>query len=222
MAMLLSRSEILQKIEHTGVIAVIRADDAGQAVEVCRALRDGGILAWEIAMTTPGALHAIEQVTKELGSSGLAGVGTVLDRETAVASVHAGAQFVFSPIVDAGIIEAAHRYDRAVVPGALTPTEIATAWAAGADLVKVFPANHFGPGYFKDLRGPLPQVRLTPTGGVNLETAASWIEAGAFALGVGSSLVRKDWIREGRWDELTRLAEQYVEAVREARQSGGG
>ncbi|WP_164101307.1 bifunctional 4-hydroxy-2-oxoglutarate aldolase/2-dehydro-3-deoxy-phosphogluconate aldolase [Candidatus Laterigemmans baculatus] len=214
-----SRLETLSLIESTGVVAVIRADNATQAVDVCRALRDGGVLAWEIAMTTPGALRAIEQVTETLGDEGIAGVGTVLDSETAVASIHAGAEFVFSPIVKPQVIEAAHRYDRVVVPGALTPTEIATAWEAGADIVKVFPANHFGPSYFKDIHGPLPHVRLTPTGGVDLETAPAWIKAGAVALGVGSSLVRKDLIRSGNWSELSRLAADYIRVVGEARQA---
>jgi 2-dehydro-3-deoxyphosphogluconate aldolase/(4S)-4-hydroxy-2-oxoglutarate aldolase len=213
-----SRSQVLAEIEASGVVAVIRADSADQAVDVCAALADGGVVAWEIAMTTPGALRAIERVADALGDRGIPGVGTVLDTETAVAAIHAGAQFVFAPTVNTAVIEAVHRYDRVMVPGGLTPTEIATAWAAGADLVKVFPANHFGPGYLKDLRGPLPQVRLTPTGGVDLKTAASWIEAGAVALGVGSSLVKKDLIRDGAWDAISKLAGQFVQVVADTRQ----
>ncbi|QDT39269.1 bifunctional 4-hydroxy-2-oxoglutarate aldolase/2-dehydro-3-deoxy-phosphogluconate aldolase [Stratiformator vulcanicus] len=213
------RAEVVRQIEETGVIAVIRGDNPQQAVDVCKALRDGGVIAWEIAMTTPRALRAIEQAADEFGDTGLVGVGTVLDSETAVASVHAGAEFVFAPTVNPAVIEAAHRYDKAVVPGALTPTEIATAWAAGADLVKVFPANHFGPKYFKDVRGPLPHVRLTPTGGVNLDTAAEWINAGAAALGVGSSLVKKDWMRSGDWKAITTEAAKYIKAVITAREA---
>ena len=213
-----SRFEVLQSIEAGGVIAVIRADDAEQAVQTCRALADGGVVAWEIAMTTPGALRAIERVADELGERGIIGVGTVLDTETAVAAVHAGAQFVFAPTIDPAVITAVHRYDRVMVPGALTPTEIATAWAAGADLVKVFPANHFGPKYLKDIHGPLPQVRLTPTGGVDLNTVADWINAGAVALGVGSSLVKKDLIRNQQWDQLSQLAQQFITAVASARE----
>jgi 2-dehydro-3-deoxyphosphogluconate aldolase/(4S)-4-hydroxy-2-oxoglutarate aldolase len=213
------RHQILQDIEASGIVAVIRADSADQTVEICEALLEGGVVSWEITMTTPGALRAIERVADRLGDRGCPGVGTVLDTETAVAAIHAGAQFVFSPIVNTSIIEAVHRYDRVMVPGGLTPTEIATAWAAGADLVKVFPANHFGPGYFKDLKGPLPQVRLTPTGGVDLTTAADWIKAGAVALGVGSSLVKKDLISQGNWRGLSELAEQYVKIVEETRNS---
>ena len=216
-----SRQQVLAQIESNGIVAVIRADDATQAVEVCRALADGGVVAWEIAMTTPGALRAIERVADEMGDRGILGVGTVLDTETAVAAVHAGAQFVFAPTVNPAIIEAVHRYDRVMVPGGLTPTEIATAWAAGADLVKVFPANIFGPGYLKDLRGPLPQVRLTPTGGVDLTTARHWIDAGAVCLGVGSSLVKKDLIRAKNWNELSSLAGQFIQAVIDARTAIG-
>jgi len=212
-----SRQEILSRIEASGIVAVIRADNAEQAVQTCRALAAGGVIAWEIAMTTPGALRAIERVADELGDQGLPGVGTVLDTETAVAAVHAGAQFVFAPIIEPKVIEAVHRYDRVMVPGGLTPTEIATAWAAGADLVKVFPANHFGPQYFRDLQGPLPQVRLTPTGGVDLTTGAAWIRAGAVALGVGSSLVKRDYIRNQQWDRLSQLAAEFIQLVTTAR-----
>lgn len=201
----------------SGIVAVVRAPDPRRAVEACRALAAGGVDAFEIAMTTPKALRAIDQLADEIGEGATVGVGTVLDTETAVAAIHAGADFVFAPVMDPRVIEAVHRYDKVMVPGALTPTEIATAWAAGADLVKVFPANHFGPKYFTDLRGPLPQIRLTPTGGVNLNTVADWIHAGAYTLGVGSSLVRKDCIAEGRWDELTRLASEFITAVRQAR-----
>lgn len=215
----MTRTETLRRVEENGIIAVIRVDGPDQALDVCKALRDGGILACEIAMTTPGALRAIERANDILGDSVFVGVGTVLDAPTAVAAVHAGARFIFSPIVDHGVIEAAHRYDLAVFPGALTPTEIATAWTAGADMVKVFPANHFGPSYFRDLHGPLPQVKLTPTGGVTLDTVDVWLQAGASALGVGSALVKKEWVRAGQWTEMTSLARQFVDAVRASRAS---
>jgi 2-dehydro-3-deoxyphosphogluconate aldolase/(4S)-4-hydroxy-2-oxoglutarate aldolase len=144
-------------------------------------------------------------------------VGTVLDAETARAAILAGAQFVVSPSLDLQVIAMAHRYDRPVMPGALTPTEIVTAWSAGADIVKVFPANHFGPTYFKDLKGPLPHIRLTPTGGVDLTTAADWIKAGAVCVGVGGALVKKELIKAKDWASLTDLARQYVEIVKQAR-----
>ncbi len=217
--MTLDRSDTVRRIEAAGLIAVIRADSARQAVEVCQALHAGGVLAWEIAMTTPGALHAIEQVADQLGDRGLVGVGTVLDAPTAVSAIHAGAAFVFCPALIPEVITATHRYGRAVVPGALTPTEVIQAWSLGADLVKIFPANQFGPAYFKDLRGPFPQVKLTPTGGVNLETVKDWVDAGAAALGVGSALVRKDLLRSRDWSGLTQLAEQFVDALHHARQA---
>ena len=212
----MTRDETLREIESTGVVAVIRADNADQCVDLCKALGEGGVTCWEVTMTTPGALRAIERVAADV-PGGCVGVGSVLDEGTAVAAVHAGANFLFGPTLDLGVVAAAKRYGKAVVPGALTPTEILAAWQAGADVVKVFPAGHFGPGYFKDVRGPLPQVKLTPTGGVDLTTAGDWIRAGAACLGVGSALVDKTLVRESRWDELTALARQYVEAVAAAR-----
>ena len=212
-----NRSAVLAEIETTGVVAVIRADSGKQLVDTCRALVAGGVTACEITMTTPNAIEAIARATTEIGDEALIGVGTVLDAETARAAILAGAQFVVSPSLDLQVIAMAHRYDRPVMPGALTPTEIVTAWSAGADVVKVFPANHFGPTYFKDLKGPLPHIRLTPTGGVDLDTAAAWIKAGAVCLGVGSALVKKEFIKSADWTALTDLARRYVEIVRAAR-----
>jgi len=211
------RRWVLGELERTGVIGVIRADSPDQLVDVCSALRDGGVLGCEITMTTPNALDAIAKAHEKLGQDCLIGVGSVLDAETARAAILAGAQFVFAPTFNAEVIAMAHRYDRLAVPGALTPTEILTAWSAGADLVKIFPANHFGPQYIKDLHGPMPQIKVTPTGGVNLDTAASWIKAGAAALGVGSSLISKDLIKARDWKGLASLAKQYVDIVRQAR-----
>jgi 2-dehydro-3-deoxyphosphogluconate aldolase/(4S)-4-hydroxy-2-oxoglutarate aldolase len=212
------RLETLGRLVQTGVIAVIRADSGEQLVNVCRALGAGGVSACEITMTTPGALDAIAKASRELGDAALVGAGSVLDAATARAAILAGARFIFSPVLNLEVIEMAHRYDCVAVPGALTPTEILTAWSAGADVVKVFPANHFGPQYLKDIHGPLPQVKLTPTGGVDQSTAADWIKAGAVAVGVGSSLVKKDLLAGGKWDELSALAKQYVEIIAAARQ----
>jgi 2-dehydro-3-deoxyphosphogluconate aldolase/(4S)-4-hydroxy-2-oxoglutarate aldolase len=211
------RQAVLNNLIQTGVIAVIRADSGAQLVEVCRALSRGGDRACEITMTTPGALEAIAAASKALGNDAVVGAGSVLDAATARAAILAGARFIFSPVLDIATIEMAHRYDAVAVPGALTPTEILAAWSAGADVVKVFPANHFGPQYLRDIHGPMPQVKLTPTGGVDLQTAGEWIRAGAVAIGAGSSLVKKDLVSAGRWDELSALAAQYVEAVAEAR-----
>lgn len=213
------RLTTLSQLIDTGVIAVIRADSGDQLVNVCRALSAGGVQACEITMTTPGALEAIAQASRELAKSALVGAGSVLDAETARAAILAGARFVFSPILNLDVIAMAHRYDCVAVPGAMTPTEIATAWTAGADVVKVFPANHFGPQYLRDIHGPLPQVKLTPTGGVDLNTAADWIKAGAVAIGVGSSLVKKELVTAGNWDGLSSLAKQYVDIVASARRN---
>ena len=211
------RLTTLRQIIDVGVIAVIRADSGDQLVNVCRALSAGGVQACEITMTTPGALEAIAQASRELGDSAVIGVGSVLDAETARAAILAGARYILSPTLNLDVIQMAHRYDCVAVPGAMTPTEILAAWSTGADVVKVFPANHFGPQYFRDIHGPLPQVKLTPTGGVDLNSAADWIKAGAVAIGVGSSLVKKELINGGKWDELSALAKQYVDIVAKAR-----
>jgi 2-dehydro-3-deoxyphosphogluconate aldolase/(4S)-4-hydroxy-2-oxoglutarate aldolase len=212
-----TRNETLAEIERVGVIAVIRADSPDALVDVARSLATGGVTACEITMTVPNAIEAIRTVSRELGDDATIGVGTVLDAATAEAAIAAGAEFVVSPILDPAVVETAHRHDKVAIPGALSPTEALAAWNAGADVVKIFPANHFGPRYFRDLHGPLPQIRLTPTGGVNLETTAQWIEAGAVAVGVGSALVRKDLLATGDWAQMTDLAAQYVSAVAAAR-----
>jgi 2-dehydro-3-deoxyphosphogluconate aldolase/(4S)-4-hydroxy-2-oxoglutarate aldolase len=216
-AIMNDRQSVLADLLATGVIAVIRADSGEQLVNVCRALAGGGVRACEITMTTPGALEAIAAAGRELGDEVVIGAGSVLDAATARAAILAGARFIFSPTLNIDTIEMAHRYDCVAVPGALTPTEILTAWSAGADVVKIFPANHFGPQYLRDIHAPLPQVKLTPTGGVDLNTAADWIKAGAAALGIGSSLVRKDLLASGNWDELSALAKKYVDIVARAR-----
>jgi len=210
---LTGRTATLARMESTGLIAVIRADSPTQLVDVCKALREGGADIAEITMTTPGALDAIAAASEALGDDCVIGVGSVLDAETARAAILAGADFVFAPTLNVDVIQMAHRYDKPCVPGALTPTEIITAAAHGADMVKVFPANHFGPKYFKDLLAPMPHLKLTPTGGVDLDTAADWLNAGACALGVGSAMVKKDLIRQGDWSALTALARQFREIV---------
>lgn len=215
----MDRATALERIESEALIAVIRADSADQAVETCRALYAGGVTVQEVAMTTPDGVEAIRRAASELDDA-LIGAGTVLDVETARLAVDAGAAFVFAPNVNTQVIEEVRRLGRVAVPGALTPTEVVTAMEAGADLIKLFPAHHFGPRYIKDLRGPLPGVKITPTGGVNLDNIATWLDAGAAALGVGTSMVRKDLVRDGRWDELSDVARQYVEAVRTARRAG--
>jgi 2-dehydro-3-deoxyphosphogluconate aldolase/(4S)-4-hydroxy-2-oxoglutarate aldolase len=207
----------MAQIESVGVVAVVRAGADSSLVDVARALSGGGVSACEITMTTPGALAGITAVAHELADQTLVGVGSVLDAETARMAILAGAQFVVSPTFDPRVIEMAHRYGCPIIAGAMTPTEILSAWSAGADAVKVFPANHFGPQYFRDLHGPMPQLKLTPTGGVDLTTVAEWISAGAFAVGAGSALVRKDLLAAQNWKGLTALAAEYVSAVKTAR-----
>jgi 2-dehydro-3-deoxyphosphogluconate aldolase/(4S)-4-hydroxy-2-oxoglutarate aldolase len=216
-----TRNEIIQAMTDTGIVAVIRASAPDDLLALCEGLREGGVGFYEITMTTPGALGAIEQVAAKI-ESGFVGVGSVLDAETARLAILAGAKFVVSPILSPGVIEMSHRYGVPVICGALTPTEILNAWQAGADLVKVFPANHFGPTYFKDLLAPMPQLRLTPTGGVSLDTAEAWVKAGAACLGVGSSLVKPELVKNRDWDGLARLARQYVDIFRAAKASLGG
>jgi len=181
----MNRNDQVQRITASGVIAVVRSQDSHQLVEVAKALADGGVTVMEITFTVPNALEVIRQVRQSLGDRIILGAGTVLDSETARAAVLAGAEFIVAPTLNLDVIRLCHRYDKAVLPGALTPTEILSAWDAGADIVKVFPAEVVGPAFFKALRGPLPQVRVMPTGGVDLTTAADFLKAGACCLGVG-------------------------------------
>ena len=206
-----------QWIERTGLIAIVRLDGPTELVRVAKAIAAGGVSVIEFTLTTPGALRTIEEATRELGKDILIGAGTVLDSETARAAILAGAEFIVAPTLDLQVIELCHRYDKVVIPGAYTPTEILTAWESGADFVKVFPAEFGGSAYLKAVRAPLPQVKMIPVGGVSLETAAAFLKAGAVALGVGSNLVDKKLVAQGSFDQLTRVAQQFSQAVREAR-----
>lgn len=202
------------------MIPVVRATTADEAMRAIDAIREGGISVLEITMTVPGAVKVIEDVAKRYGDDALVGAGTVLDPETASACVAAGAQFVVSPALNLETIARCRELDIAVMPGALTPTEVVQAWNAGADFVKVFPAGAVGgPSYLKSLKAPLPQIELVPTGGVSLKTAADFIRAGAAALGVGADLVDINAIREGQSALITERAKQFIEIVREARAS---
>ncbi|NPV78822.1 MAG: bifunctional 4-hydroxy-2-oxoglutarate aldolase/2-dehydro-3-deoxy-phosphogluconate aldolase [Firmicutes bacterium] len=213
-----SRDIHLKTMIDTGVVAIIRAQSSDELVDVATALKNGGLKAIEVTMTTPGALDVISQVAKQMGDEVIIGVGSVLDSETARMAILAGAQFVVSPVLNRDVIALCKRYSKVVVPGAFSPTEILAAWEAGADVVKVFPATRLGPSFFKDIKGPLPQIRLSPTGGVNLENAGDFIKAGASFVGVGTALVDKKMIAERRWDDLSALARKYLEVVRAARQ----
>lgn len=213
----MDRIEILRRILDEGITAVIRAKSSEHLMQVAEALRGGGVTCIEVTMTTPNALQVISEVSARFGEEVLLGVGTCLDPETARAAILAGAQFVVSPTLNLDTIKMAHRYDKVVLPGCFTPTEILTAWENGADLVKVFPADVVGPVYFKDILGPLPQVRLVPTGGVDLNTAADFIKAGAAALCVGTAMMPKDAMAAGDWDRIRDIASQFVKIVRDTR-----
>lgn len=214
----MDKQRVLSRIRDVGLVPVVRAQSAEEAAQAIDAIRAGGVPIIEVTLTVPGAVPLIEALAHRFGDEALVGAGTVLDAETARAVILAGARFVVSPALNLDTIACCRRYGVAVLPGALTPTEVVSAWQAGADMVKVFPAGSVGgASYLRALKAPLPQVELVPTGGVSLQTAGDFIRAGAAALGVGADLVDLRAIREGRAGELTERARQYVAAVREAR-----
>ncbi len=214
----MKKEEVLGRIREVGVVPVVRARSAEEAVRVVEAIKAGGVAILEITMTVPRAVKVIAELAERYGDEATVGAGTVLDAETARACIMAGAQFVVSPALNLQTIELCRRYGVAVLPGALTPTEVIAAWQAGADMVKVFPAGALGgASYLKALKAPLPQVELIPTGGVSLKTGADFIRAGASALGIGADLVDLKALNEGQAGVITERARQYVELVREAR-----
>ena len=217
-----TRAEIVAAIEASGVVAVVRLNDASVGGEVARALAAGGVKAIEVTMTVPNAVRLIEELCATLPADVIVGAGTVLDAETARRVIQAGARFVVGPVFRPDVIAMGHQHDVPVMPGCFTPTEILDAWEAGADIVKVFPATALGPGFFKDMRGPLPQVRLMPTGGVTRENAGAWIRAGAVAIGVGTALVDPRGVADRRFEVITEGARHFVDAVRQARAEASG
>jgi 2-dehydro-3-deoxyphosphogluconate aldolase/(4S)-4-hydroxy-2-oxoglutarate aldolase len=212
-----TKDQYFQQIAGAGVVAVIRALSVESLKSIAHALLAGGIPAIEVTMSTPKAIAGIEALADELGDKAAIGVGTVLDAATARDAIHAGAQFVVSPTFDEQIVQTTRRYGKISIPGAYTPTEILRAWTAGADVVKVFPSTGLGPRYFKDLLAPLPQLKLTPTGGVDLKNVAEWIKAGAVFVGAGSSLVSRDAMATGNWTSIQTNAAAFVAAIRAAR-----
>jgi len=209
----------LARIARMPVVAVVRAASGEQLVDVAEALAAGGIDAVEITFTVPQAHRVIEKVAAKLGTRILLGAGTVLDAETARIALLSGAEFVVSPTLDLRVIEVCRRYGKPVMPGAFSPTEVLAAWQAGADIVKVFPCDVLGPAYLKALAGPLPQIRLMPTGGVNLETIGAFLQAGAFALGVGGALVDAKLVEAGNLNEIQSRAKRFADAVRQSRRT---
>ena len=212
-----SKEQQLRYLIDCGVIAVVRLDSADQLIRSAQAIREGGVKVIEFTLTTPNAVEMIREASRVLPDDVLLGAGTVLDPESARAAILAGAQFTVSPSLNPKVIEMCRRYSKVCIPGALTPTEILTAWEHGADIVKVFPATLGGPQYFRDLAGPFPQIRLLPTGGVSLANAGDFIRAGAVAVAAGGNLVDRKAVREGRFEVLVETARKYVEAVRLAR-----
>jgi 2-dehydro-3-deoxyphosphogluconate aldolase/(4S)-4-hydroxy-2-oxoglutarate aldolase len=206
-----SRTEIISLLTHPGIIAVVRAERHEQVPPICEALLAGGVIAIEITLTVPKALEAIREASKEFGSRALIGVGTVLDMHSCQQAIEAGAEFVVTPITRPEMVRVAHAAERPIMLGAYTPTEAQTAHEAGADFIKIFPADKLGPAYIRALRAPLPHLRLVPTGGVDLQTASEFLKAGCAALGVGSSLLTAELLRTGNWPELSRLARAFVE-----------
>ena len=212
------RSETIEAIARLGMIAVVRLDDVAQLRPVVDALAAGGVRARALTMTTSGALAGLAALRDAGGEQLILGAGTVLDAETARLAIAAGARFVVAPTLSAAVVAMCHRYDVVAIPGAYTPTEILAACEAGADLVKLFPASTLGPGYLKELSGPLPQLRLIPTGGINPENAASFIEAGAVAVGVGGALVPPAAVARGDFARITESARRLGAVVRAARE----
>lgn len=215
-------AETATALEEAGIVAVIRMRQVDKLRAVVDAIAEGGVRALEITMSVPGAVDLIRQIAPTLPPGFVFGAGTVLDADTVAQVVDAGARFVVSPVFRPAVIEACHAHGVAALPGCFTPTEILDAWDAGADIVKVFPATTLGPSYLKDVRAPLPQVKLMPTGGVTVENAGDWIRAGAVAVGVGTSLLDAQAIAAGDFAALRARAERMVANVRAARSADTG
>jgi 2-dehydro-3-deoxyphosphogluconate aldolase / (4S)-4-hydroxy-2-oxoglutarate aldolase len=212
-----TKEQILNRISDAGVVAVIRARSTDHLIDIASALLDGGVPSIEVTMSTPKAIAGIERLADKFGDKAIVGVGTVLDAATARDAIAAGAQFVVSPTAEPEIISTTIRYGKVSIPGAFTPTEILRAWTLGGDVIKVFPSTMLGPQYFKDILAPLPQLRLTPTGGVDQKNTGAWIKAGAVCVGAGSSLVSRDAMASNDWPAITAAARQFIEAVKAAR-----
>ena len=212
-----NRDETLSQMLASGVVAVIRMKDPGRLLKVIEAIQAGGVKCVEITMTVPGAIGIIGELVKSVPADLLIGAGTVTDVDTAKAVINSGARFVVGPILNLGIIEHCHQRDTVVIPGCFSPTEIIAGWNAGADIIKVFPATSLGPKYFKDVHGPFPDIRLMPTGGVSIDNVGEWVKAGAAAVGIGSDLLDKQAIEEGRFEVLTERAARLVRNFQAAR-----
>jgi 2-dehydro-3-deoxyphosphogluconate aldolase / (4S)-4-hydroxy-2-oxoglutarate aldolase len=207
----------INHITCAGIIAILRASSSQALIDAAMALKDGGITAIEVTMTTPGALQTIEKASEKFTDEILFGAGSILDPESARAAILAGARFIVMPTTNLRVIELCRRYSTLVLPGAYTPTEIISAWEAGADMVKLFPASVGGPDMVRALLAPLPQVKLVPVGGIDIDNVASYIRAGAVAVGAGSSLVNDRLLKEKNFDEVTIRAQKFLQQVQTAR-----
>jgi 2-dehydro-3-deoxyphosphogluconate aldolase/(4S)-4-hydroxy-2-oxoglutarate aldolase len=216
-----ARADVVRAIEANGIVAVIRLKEPQKLRAVIDAIAEGGVKALEVTMSVPGAIDLIAALAPSLPKTFLLGAGTVVDGDTARRAIAAGAQFIVGPVLRTDVLTVCHEHDVAVMPGCFSPTEILEAWDAGADIVKVFPATVLGPAFFKDLRGPMPYVKLMPTGGVTLDNAGDWIKAGAVAVGVGTALLDAKAIAAGNYEVLTANAQRIVASVRAAREGAG-
>ncbi|GAB6926514.1 bifunctional 4-hydroxy-2-oxoglutarate aldolase/2-dehydro-3-deoxy-phosphogluconate aldolase [Paenibacillus sp. JCM 10914] len=207
----------LKRLLESGIIAVVRRIDEDKVMHVIGALVEGGVTGIEMTMDSPNVLQVIQEAKKKYGDKAVIGAGTVLDAEAAVAAIQAGAEFLFAPTLSQDTIKVAKRYGKIVIPGVFTPTEMLQAQEWGADVVKLFPASVLGPKFIKDVRGPLGHIKMMPTGGIDIDNIADYIQAGAVAAGVGGSLMKKDLIEQGKWDELAALAKAFTTKVAQAR-----
>ncbi len=213
----MDKNIVLSNIEKSGIVPVIRAEDKSQAINITEAVKEGGIKVLEITMTVPGAISVIKELSDKYRDDPeiTIGAGSILDGETARNAILAGAEFIVGPSLNREMIEVANRYQKVVIPGAMTPTEVVKAMEAGADVVKIFPAALFGPKIIKAIKGPIPQARLLPTGGVNHDNVKEWFKAGSFAVGAGSAIVKG--AEEGDFDKVRDNAARFVELIVEVR-----
>ena len=213
----MTKDQVTQGLLTPGVVAIIRADNSEQLIDACSALIKGGVSGIELTMTTPNAMKVLADVRREFGDKVLVGMGTVLDAKTAQTAIEAGAEFIITPVLKPEVIAYCNRAGKLIFSGSYSPTEAQTAYELGADFINIFPADGLGPKYIQAIRGPLPHLKIVPTGGVDVNTAGSFIKAGCVAVAAGSSLVSKEILQKKDWAKLTDLASQFIAAVAKAR-----
>jgi 2-dehydro-3-deoxyphosphogluconate aldolase / (4S)-4-hydroxy-2-oxoglutarate aldolase len=211
------KKELLNRILESGIVAVVRRVPEDKVMHAISALVEGGVTGIEMTMDSPNVLEVIKMAKKEFNGRAVIGAGTVLDAQSALMAIHAGAEFLFAPTLNEETIKVANRYGKIAIPGVFTPTEMLQAYEWGADIVKIFPASTLGPSFIKDVRGPLGHIMMMPTGGIDLNNISDYIKAGAVAAGVGGSLLKKEYIEKEQWNELTQLAGKFVQLVKNTR-----